>query len=79
MHSINTRTKPNLHQSLSYLTTYQKGTYYIRIKVLNSLPTQIKDFSYNIKLFKLTLKSYLYSHSFYTLEEYFNYNKNQNP
>jgi len=52
------------------LDNLPKGTYYFGIKVFNSLPTQIKDLSYNIILFKLPLKSYLYFHSYYTLEEY---------
>jgi hypothetical protein len=30
---------------ISHLTTYQSGTYYFGIKVFNSLPTQIKDWS----------------------------------
>jgi hypothetical protein len=79
IYSISSRTKSNLHQPLPHLTTYQKETYSFRIKVFNSLPYQIKDFSYNIKLFKSTLISYLYSHLFYTIQQYFNYNKNQNP
>jgi hypothetical protein len=33
VHNINTRTKCNLHQPLSHLSTYQKGTYYFGIKV----------------------------------------------
>ena len=78
VHSINTRTTFNLHQPLTHMTTYQKGTYYFSIKVFSSWPKEIKDLSYNTKLFKLTLKSYLYFHSFYILKEYFNYNKNQN-
>ena len=79
IHSINSRTKSTLHQPLFRLTAYQRGTYYFRVKVFSSLRTQIKDLSYNTKLFKLTLKSYLYVHSYYTLEEYFTYNKNQIP
>ena len=38
----------------------------------NSLPTEIKDFSDIPKIFKIALKHFLYSHSFYTLDEYFN-------
>jgi len=79
IHSIITGTKSNLHQPLSHLTTYQGGTYYFGIKVFISLPTQIEDLSYNIKLLKITSESYLYSHFFYTLDEQFNYNGNKNP
>jgi hypothetical protein len=79
IYGINTRTISNLHWPLPHLKTYQKGKYYFRNKVFSSWPTEIKDLSYNTKLFQLTLKSYLYFHSFYTVQEYFNYNRNQNP
>jgi hypothetical protein len=72
---INTRTKSNLHQALSHLSKFQKGTNCFGIKVFNSLPAQIKDLSHNIRQFEEALKAFLYSHSFYTLDEYFNYNK----
>ena len=58
IHNINTRTKSNLYQPISNLTTYQKGTYYSGIKVYNSLPTQIKDLSHNRKQFKSALKNF---------------------
>jgi hypothetical protein len=75
IHNINTRTKSNLHQPLANLSTYQKGAYYYGIKVFNSMPTQIKDLSANRNQFRCALESFLYSHSFYTLDEYFNCNK----
>ena len=68
--NINTRTKSNLHQPISNLSTYQKGTYYSGIKVFNSLPTHIKDLSptyikdlpHNRKQFKSAPKNVLYLH-----------------
>ena len=75
IHDINTRTKSNLHQALSHLSKYQKGTHCFGIKVFNSLLTRYKDLSHNIRQFESALKAFLYSHSFYTLDEYFNYNK----
>ena len=75
IHGINTRTKSNLHQPLANSSTYQKGAYYYGIKVFNGLPSQIKDLSANRNQFKCALKSFLYSHSFYTLDEYLSYNK----
>jgi hypothetical protein len=71
IHNINTRTKSNQHQLIANLSTYQKGAYYSRIKVYSSLPTQIKDLSACRKQFGYALKSFLYSHTFYTLDEYF--------
>jgi len=69
IHNINTRTKSNSHQPLANLSTYQKGAYYYRIKVFNSLPSQIKDLSANKNQFRYALESFLY---FYisTFEEY---------
>jgi hypothetical protein len=72
IHNINTSTKSNLHQPIANLSTYQKGAHYNRIKVYNSLPTQIKGLSADSKKFGHALKSFLYSHPFYTLDEYFN-------
>jgi hypothetical protein len=47
------------------------------IKVFNSLPLYLKQLHNNFKGFKLALKDFLYRHSFYTLEEYFDYDKNE--
>jgi hypothetical protein len=53
------------------LTIYQKGTYYLGIKILNNLTLEIKNVADNQKKFKTALKKFLYTYSFYTLEEYF--------
>jgi hypothetical protein len=74
IHNIKTRKKSNLHLPISNLSVYQKGPYYSGIKVFNNLPSQIKDLSHNRNQFKCALKNFLYFHSFYTLNEYFNYN-----
>ena len=75
IHNIDTRTKSNLHQPLANSSIYQKGTYYYGIKVFNNLPSQIKGLSANKNQFSCALESFLYFHSFYTLDEHFNYNK----
>jgi hypothetical protein len=74
IHNINTRNKSNLHLPISKLSVYQNGPYYSGIKVFNNLPSQIKDLSHNRNQFKRALKKFLYLHSFYTLDEDFNYN-----
>ena len=66
IHNINTRTKSNLHQPLSHLTAYQKGTYNFGIKVFNSHPTQIKDLSQDRNQFRGALERFLHLRSFYT-------------
>jgi hypothetical protein len=72
LHGINTRNRSNLHQPMSCLASYQKGPYYFGIKVYNSLPSHIKVLSHDVKQFKSALKDFLYGHSFYSLDEYFN-------
>jgi len=42
--------------------------------VKDRFSTCIWDMSYNVKEFKLHLKNCLYSNTFYTLEDYFQYN-----
>jgi hypothetical protein len=73
IHSVNTRTEKDSHYPLFQLTVSQKGTYYARIKVFNSLPAVIKELSHKIEQFKIVLKNFLLLHSFYTLNEYFKY------
>jgi len=73
IHNINTRNNSNFYQPLSHLAIYHKGPFYIGIEVHNSLSPEIKDLSHNIKKFKSSLGGFLHQHSFYTLEEYYNY------
>ena len=65
----------NIHLPISNLSVYQKGTYYTGIRVFNSLPSEIKELYHNRNQYKRALKNFLYFHSFYTLDEYFSYNK----
>jgi hypothetical protein len=58
------------------LTEYQKGVYCMGIKLYNQLPIDIKNSVNNQKIFGSALKSFLHSNSFYTLEEFYNYNCN---
>jgi hypothetical protein len=73
-HNINTRNNLDLHYPQSHLSVYQKGALYAGIKVFNRLPVPIKQLSHDTKQFKMALKSFLYLYSFYSLDEYFNYN-----
>jgi hypothetical protein len=45
--------------------------FYSSIKVCKALPTAINDISSNPKKFKVTLKHYLLTHSFYSLDDFF--------
>ena len=69
-HNLETR-QSNLYIPQANLTIYQKGAYYSGIKIFNQLPSHIKNVNGNIVKFKTTLKKFLYTNSFYSLEEYF--------
>jgi hypothetical protein len=69
-HSIDTRQGQNLYLPQANLTIYQKGAYYVGIKVFNKLPIEIKNTSNNLKKFKVALRHFLNTHSFYTVDEY---------
>jgi hypothetical protein len=43
------------------------------IKLFNALPLNLKQLYKEVKQFKLQLKEFLNCHSFYTLDEYFEY------
>jgi hypothetical protein len=74
VHTINTRNRTNLHLPRCRLTAVQKCTYYSGIKVYNDLPSNIKSLIHDKTKFKTTLKNFLLTRSFYSLEEYFNTN-----
>jgi hypothetical protein len=59
-HNLETRHGNNLYTPQANLAIYQKGTYYSGIKFYNKLPFNIKNVSGNLKIFKSTLKKYLY-------------------
>jgi len=40
------------------------------IKIFNNLPLKIKNVAGNQKKFKIALKKFVYTYSFYTMEEY---------
>jgi hypothetical protein len=68
---INTRWKNYLDLSQVSLAMYQKGVYYSGIKICNGLPKAMKDICSKPKKFKIALKHYLLTHSFYSLDEFF--------
>jgi hypothetical protein len=76
IHSINTRPTLNFHIPNSNLSKFQKGVYCLGTKLFNHLPSHIEGLSGDIKLFITTLKRFLYSNSFYSIGEYFNFQGN---
>jgi len=69
-HNLDTRQRNNLYLPQANLTIYQKGAYYSGIEIFNNLPLEIKIVADNQKKFKLALKNFLYTYTFYTMEEY---------
>jgi hypothetical protein len=72
-HNISTRRITKFYQHISNFTVYQKGVYYMGIRVYNNCPPHIKEESHNPKQFKTSAKHFLYIHYFYSIEEYFQY------
>ena len=75
IHKYNTRNNNNLHLALANLTKYNKGPYiYISgINIFNHLPQYLKALVHNAKHFRSSLKTFLYHHSFHSMEEYYEY------
>ena len=69
-HNLDTRQRNNLYLPQANLTIYQKGAYYSGIKIFNNLPIEIKNVAGNQKKFRIAMKKFLHTHSFYTIEEY---------
>ena len=73
IHKYKTRNNNDLHLPLVSLSKFSKGAYVSGIKVFNHLPQYIKELVNNQTYFKSTLKRFLYYHSFYSMNEYYNY------
>jgi len=71
IHDCNTHFKDNLHLPSSRLTMVQRGVLFSGSKIYNHLPSNIKEQTYDNKLFKLKLKRYLIEQTFYSLDEYY--------
>jgi hypothetical protein len=70
-HKRNTRQVTNLHQPMVSLSLYQKGLINMGIKIFNNLPSFIKGSHVTPQKLKLLIRNFLYSNTFYTLDEYF--------
>jgi hypothetical protein len=71
LYDSNTRHRNDLHLPQATLTMYQKGVYYLGIKIFNSLPRGLKDISCEPGKFKTALRRFLQTYSFYSLDEFF--------
>jgi hypothetical protein len=71
-YGVNTRQNVNLHMYQVNLAKYDEGVYHMAVKVFNGLPYNLKVNLTNTEKFKVKLKNFLYSNSFYSLEEFSN-------
>jgi hypothetical protein len=69
-HNLDTTQRNILYLPQANLTIHQKGAYYSGTKIFNNLPLEIKNVARNQKKFKIALKRFLYTYSFYIMEEY---------
>ena len=78
VHTFGTRYRNDLHLPSAKLKVFQRETFYSGIRAYNNLPKNIKYLSHNVKRFKPVLKAFIQTHSFYSLEEYFDPKLNRN-
>jgi hypothetical protein len=65
----------DLHLPSANIKLFQKGISFV-IKTYSLLPKTIKELSHDVKQFRLALKRFIISNSFYSPEEYFDINWN---
>ena len=77
IHKYKTRNNNNLHCPIANLSKFIKGAYISGIKVFNHLPQYIKALTNEHKYFKSTLKRLFCHHSFYLMNEYYEYKEDR--
>jgi len=77
IHKYKTRNNNNLHRPIANLSEFNNRAYISGIKVFNHLPHYIKALNNNHKYFKSTLKRFLYHHSFYSVNKYYEYKEDR--
>jgi IS1 family transposase len=71
IHNSNTRNKHHLHRPNANLSCFQKSTLYDGIRIYNSLPSSLTSLKNGKAKFKVALKRYLNTHSFFSVDEFF--------
>jgi hypothetical protein len=69
------RNKDHLHRPIAKLSYFQKGAYCAGIKIFNILPPSLKTISDKKEKFKVALKRYLNTHTFYYVHDFLHLNK----
>jgi hypothetical protein len=73
-HNMQTRQCDDFYLPSSSLPVFQNGVYYTGVKVFNNLPLELKRLIESPTKCKVSIRRYLVSHCFYTLDEPFNLN-----
>ena len=76
IHTHKTWNYLNLYLLTVNLNKFYKGPYISGTKIFNHLP-DIKLLVNDMKCYKLSLKRFLYHHSFYSIEEYYEHIDNK--
>ena len=76
-HKYRTRSSNNLRLPTVNLSKFNKGAYKTGVKVFNHLPQYIKSLVNDPICFKSTLKRFLYHHSFYSMDEYYEFKEDR--
>jgi hypothetical protein len=71
VHSINKRNRCHLHRPNANLSCFRKGAFYAGIRIFSSLPRILSALMNDTAKFKVALKQYLNTHSFYSVDELF--------
>jgi hypothetical protein len=74
IHKYKTKNNTNLHLPTVNITKFYKGPYISGTKALNHLPRHIEILANDMKSFTSSLKRFLCHHSFYSVDEYYEYN-----
>jgi len=77
IHKYKTRNNNNSHLPVANLSKFNTGAFISGIKVFNHLPQYIKALTNDPKYFKSTLKRFLYHHSLYSMNEYYEYKEDR--
>jgi len=75
IHSFNTKKKIEFASTTLKIDSVPERTIYSGIKAFNNLPSYVKNLLQTKKQFKQALKEFLHFQSFYSLNEFYNYNR----
>jgi hypothetical protein len=71
--SISSRKEVQLHRPVENFASYQRGVYYLNIKIFHTLPASVAEIIGCKKHFILALERFVIIESFYSINEYLNY------